>query len=52
LVEKASSRLRAVLRKIGERTVSGLGTSINKTADILQLAECLNHFSPYGYDPD
>ena len=51
-IEKAFSRLKALLRKIGERTVSGLWSLIGKLVDIFQPAECANYFSSCGYDPD
>ena len=41
-IEKAFSRLKAMLRKIDERTVSGLWSLIGKLVDIFQPAECAN----------
>jgi hypothetical protein len=41
-----------MLRKIGERTVSGLWDLIGKRVDIFQPHECVNYFSSCGYDPD
>jgi transposase len=49
-IEKAFSRLKAMLRKAGERTVSGLRDLIGKLVDIFQPTECANHFSSCGYD--
>ena len=51
-IEKAFSRLKAMLRKIGERTVSGLWNLIGKLVDIFQPDECANYFSSCGYDPE
>jgi len=51
-IEKAFSRLKAMLRKIGERTVHGLWDLIGKLVDIFQPDECANYFSSCGYDPD
>lgn len=39
------------LRKIGERTVSGLWDRIGKLVDIFQSTECTNYFRSCGYDP-
>ena len=50
-IEKAFSRLKAMLRKIGERTVSGLWNLIGKLVDIFQPDECANYFSSCGYEP-
>lgn len=50
-IEKAFSRLKAMLRKEGERTVSGLWDLIGKLVDIFQPDECANYFSSCGYDP-
>lgn len=51
-IEKAFARLKAMLRKAAERTVSGLWTLIGKLADIFMPDECANYFSSCGYDPD
>ncbi|WP_242528366.1 IS630 family transposase [Novosphingobium sp. PY1] len=51
-IEKAFSRLKAMLRKIGERTVTGLWNLIGRLVDIFQPDECANYFSSCGYDPD
>jgi transposase len=50
-IEKAFSRLKAILRKAGERTVSGLWRLIGKLFDIFQPDECTNYDGSYGYDP-
>jgi transposase len=51
-IEKAFARLKAMLRKAGERTVSGLWTLIGKLVDIFQPDECANYFRSCGYEPD
>ncbi|MDR6146229.1 transposase [Sphingomonas sp. SORGH_AS870] len=51
-IEKAFARLKAMLRKAGERTVSGLWSLIGKLVDLFQPQECANYFSSCGYDPD
>lgn len=51
-IEKAFSRLKAMLRKAGERTVSGLWDLIGRLVDLFKPAECANYFSSCGYDPD
>ena len=51
-IEKAFSRLKAMLRKAGERTVSGLWSLIGRLVDIFQPDECANYFSSCGYDPE
>jgi transposase len=51
-IEKAFSCLKAMLRKIGERTVSGLWDIIGKLVDIFQPNECANYFKSCGYDPE
>ena len=51
-IEKAFSKLKAMLRKIGERTVNGLWELIGQLVDIFQPRECANYFSSCGYDPD
>lgn len=51
-IEKAFSRLKAMLRKAAERTVSGLWALIGKLVDLFQPNECANYFSSCGYDPD
>jgi transposase len=51
-IEKAFSRLKAMLRKISERTVAGLWDLIGRLVDIFQPRECANYFSSCGYDPD
>jgi transposase len=51
-IEKAFARLKAMPRKAGERTVTGLWDLIGKLVDIFQPDECANYFSCCGYDPE
>jgi transposase len=51
-IEKAFSRLKAMLRKAGERTVSGLWNLIGRLVEIFQPDECANYFKSCGYEPD
>lgn len=51
-IEKAFSRLKAMLRKAGERTVNALGDLIGKLIDIFQPNECTNYFRSCGYEPE
>jgi len=51
-IEKAFARLKAMLRKAAERTVSGLWDLIGKLVDIFQPTECATYFSSCGYDPE
>ncbi len=50
--EKAFSKLKAMLRKAEERTVSSLWDLIGKLVGIFQPTECANYFSSCGYDPE
>ncbi len=51
-IEKAFSKLKAMLRKIGERTVNGLWNLIGRLVDIFQPIGCANYFTSCGYDLD
>ncbi|SES18796.1 hypothetical protein SAMN05518866_1561 [Sphingobium sp. YR768] len=51
-IEKAFSKLKAMLRKAEERTVRGLWDLIGKLVDIFQPKECANYFSSCGYDSE
>lgn len=51
-IEKAFARLKAMLRKAGERTVTGLWNLIGQLVDIFLPDECANYFSSCGYDPE
>ena len=50
-IEKAFSRLKAMLRKAGERTVSGPWDLIGMLVGIFMPDEGTNYFSSCGYDP-
>ena len=49
-IEKAFSKIKAILRRIGEQTVNGLWDLIGRLADIFQPRECANYFISCGYD--
>jgi transposase len=51
-IEKAYSKLKAFLRKIAERSVSGLINALDACADLFKPAECMNYFTACGYDTD
>lgn len=51
-IEKAFSRLKAMLRKGGERTANGLWDLIGKLVDIFQPHEFANYFSSCGNEPE
>ena len=51
-IEKAFSRLKAMLRKAGERTVSGLWNLIGRLVDIFQPHECANYLRSCGYEQE
>ena len=44
-IEKAFARLKAMLRKAGERTVSSLWSLIGRLVDLFQPQECANYFN-------
>ncbi len=51
-IEKALSRLKAILRKAGERTFRGLWDLIGRLVNIVQPDECANCFRSCGYEPE
>ena len=51
-LDEQIARLKAMLRKAGERTVSGLWDLIGKLVDIFEPGECANYFRSCGYDPE
>ena len=51
-IEKAFAKLKALLRKEAERTVSGLWSLIGRLVDLFHPAECANYFKSCGYEPD
>ncbi|MFI3905139.1 IS630 family transposase [Ochrobactrum sp. S1502_03] len=50
-IEKAFSKLKALLRKAAERTVTGLWDRIGKLIDLVVPQEARNFFTSCGYDP-
>jgi len=50
-IEKAFSKLKALLPKQAERTVEGLWTAIGTLIDHIEPQEAQNYFRAYGYDP-
>ena len=50
-IEKAFSKLKALLRKASERTVTGLLDRIGKLVDLVEPQEAQNYFNSCGYDP-
>ena len=51
-IEKAFAKLKALLRREAERTVSGLWNLIGRLVDLFQPTECANYFRSCGYEPD
>ena len=49
-IEKAFSKLKALLRKAAERTVSGLHQAILRILAAFTASECANYFASAGYD--
>ena len=50
-IENAFAKLKALLRKAGERSVEGLWTAIGRLADAFTSRECANDFKAAEYDP-
>ncbi len=50
-IEKAFSKLKALLRKAAERTVDGLWNKIGDLLKEFTPKECTNFFAAAGYDP-
>lgn len=50
-IEKAFSKLKALLRKAAERTVSGLWDRIGHLIEFVEPQEARNFFNSCGYDP-
>ena len=50
-IEKAFSKLKALLRKAAERTVTGLWDRIGKLVGQVEPQEARNYFNSCGYDP-
>jgi transposase len=51
-IENAFARLKALLRKAAERSISGLWSAIGRIIDLFKPDECANYFKAAGYDPD
>lgn len=51
-IEMAFAKLKAMLRKAGERTIDGLWTAIARIIDTFTPTECTNYFAAAGYDPE
>ena len=51
-IENAFAKLKALLRKAGERSVEGLWHLIGKLIDAFSPQECVNYFAAAGYNPD
>jgi transposase len=51
-IEKAFSKLKAILRKAAARTVDDLEAAIGKAIGTFTPDECRNYFDACGYDPD
>ena len=49
-IEMAFAKLKALLRKAAERSVSGLWDVIGRLIDLFTPAECANYFTAAGYD--
>lgn len=49
-IENAFAKLKALLRKAEERTVTGLWGAIGHLIDLFSPAECQNYFKAAGYD--
>ncbi|MFH1555886.1 MAG: IS630 family transposase [Pseudomonadota bacterium] len=50
-IEKAFSKLKALLRKAAERSVAGLWDAIGRLIDCFTPKECQNFFLAAGYEP-
>ena len=50
-IEKAFSKVKAILRKAAARTIEGLWAAIASALDAFSPEECANYFAACGYDP-
>ena len=50
-IEKAFSKLKAILRKAAARTLEGLWAAIGNALNAFTAEECRNYFAACGYDP-
>jgi transposase len=51
-IENAFAKLKALLRKAAERTVSALWDRIGILLDAFTPTECANYFAAAGYEPE
>ena len=51
-IEKAFSKLKAVLRAKAERTVDVLWDAVGQAVTMFEPQECANYFKSCGYDPE
>jgi transposase len=51
-IENAFAKLKALLRKAAERTITGLWSAIGRIVDLFNPTECANYFAAAGYDAD
>lgn len=50
-IEKAFSKLKALMRKASARTLEGLWAAIPSALDAFTPEECSNYFASCGYGP-
>lgn len=50
-IEKAFSKLKALLRKAAERTIAALWDRIARSIELIEPQEARNYFNSCGYDP-
>jgi transposase len=51
-IENAFAKIKAMLRKAGERTVDGLWSAIGRIIENFTPTECANYFVAAGYEPN
>jgi transposase len=51
-IENAFAKLKALLRKVAERTIEGLWRVIGRLIETFIPKECANYFAAAGYEPD
>lgn len=51
-IENAFAKLKALLRKVAERTVEGLWSAIRRLIETFIPTECANYFAAAGYELD
>lgn len=51
-IENAFAKLKALLRKVAERTVTGLWKTVGQLINEFTPTECANPFRAAGYEPD